>query len=454
MNRFDELYQSKKRAVLEEFKSNLAIQNGTFALDKKSSNLFRTRSGEKSKKLDVKQFNQVISIDSENLIAEVEGMITYEDLVKETLKIGCLPPVVPELKTITVGGALVGLGIESSSFRYGLVHETILEVEVLTGLGTVLSCTPENENQDLFFALPNSYGTLGYVLKAKMKLIRAKKIVSLRNIRFNNIDIYFQNLKGLCSKNRALKQDTYIDGVIFNEKEMYIIVGEWVDEAPYVSDYTYLDVYYKSIRNREINYLTAHDYIWRWDPDWFWCSKHFGMMNPVLRFLFGKFMLHSSSYWKISRFFSSHPVLKSLVRIFSKPSESVIQDILVPVHNASKFYDFFRRSIGITPIWICPFHFYHSHPKTPLFKLDPSILYMDFGFWDIVPSNQPNGFLNRLIEREAEALGGFKSLYSDSFYSEKEFWQIHSKKAFLKLKEKYDPKGAFKGLYEKCVRSK
>jgi FAD/FMN-containing dehydrogenase len=79
---------------------------------------------------------------------------------------------------------------------------------------------------------------------------------------------------------------------------------------------------------------------------------------------------------------------------------------------------------------------------------------MDFGFWDIVPSNQPNGFLNRLIEREAEALGGFKSLYSDSFYSEKEFWQIHSKKAFLKLKEKYDPKGAFKGLYEKCVRSK
>ena len=76
---------------------------------------------------------------------------------------------------------------------------------------------------------------------------------------------------------------------------------------------------------------------------------------------------------------------------------------------------------------------------------------MDFGFWDTVPSNLPNGYLNRLIEREAERLGAFKSLYSDSFYTEEEFWRVHSKAAFNQLKAQYDPNAAFKDLYKKCV---
>lgn len=275
MNRSDE-YERKKRAIAEEFKKNLSCSE-TFALDKKTSNLFRARKPGQSKKLDVKQFNRVLSVDPVNQIAVVEAMTTYEDLVAETLKYNCLPPVVPELKTITIGGALVGLGIEASSFRYGLVHETILEVEVLTGDGAIVTCTPNNEHKDLFFALPNSYGTLGYALKIKLKLIPAKKFVRLTNLRFNNIDRYFEKLKELCQQNYS-----YIDGVIFNAGEMYIILGEFVDEAPYTSNYTYMNVYFQSIRQRETNYLTAHDYIWRWDTDWFWCSKHFGMNYRIL----------------------------------------------------------------------------------------------------------------------------------------------------------------------------
>lgn len=446
----DEQYEIKKQALVEEFKKNLKDQS-SFSLDKKTSNLFRKRTSSPSKKLDVKQFNQVISIDSVNRIAEVEAMITYEAFVNETLQYNCLPSVVPELKTITVGGALVGLGIEASSFRYGLVHETILEIEVLTGDGTVVICRPDNEYRDLFYAFPNSYGTLGIALKIKMKLIPAKKYVKLTNLRFNDINIYFESLENLCSKFRKLKTDSYIDGVIFKNHEMYIILGEFVDEAPYVSDYTYMNVYYKSIQQKKINYLTAYDYIWRWDTDWFWCSKHMGMHNWILRLLFGKFMLRSAVYWKINHLMSSNPLLRSLSSFFETPSESVIQDTLIPIHNASKFFDFFHTTIGISPIWICPFHFYHSeHPYT-FFKIDPAPLYIDFGFWDIVPSAKPKGFLNRLIERKTEELCGYKSLYSESFYSEEEFWQIHSKSDFLDLKRKYDPKRAFKDLFEKCV---
>ncbi len=439
-------YERKKRALLEDFQKQRA-SSSTFSLDKKTSNLFRNRNTSSSKKLNVKQFNQVLSIDPLAKVAEVEAMITYEELVEATLKYNCLPPVVPELKTITIGGALVGLGIESSSFRYGLVHETILEIEVLTGEGRILTCRPDNEHRDLFYAFPNSYGTLGYALKIKLRLIPAKPFVRLTNTPFSDPTLFFQTLKDLCLKNPT---DAYIDGVIFSPTQMILIRGEFDDNAPFTNNYTYLKSYYRSLQKKETNYLTAHDYIWRWDADWFWCSKHFGMHNPLLRLLLGKFMLHSAVYWKIMRLASSNPLLKTLVKFFEKPSESVIQDILIPIENAPQFYQFFQRSIGITPIWICPS--YNKGQDYSLCPLAPETLYIDFGFWDIVPSSHPKGHLNRLIEQKTKELKGFKGLYSDSYYTEEEFWQIHPKHSFSQLKAKYDPQKAFKDLYDKCVQ--
>ena len=144
---------------------------------------------------------------------------------------------------------------------------------------------------------------------------------------------------------------------------MYIILGEFVDEAPIVQAITptWMSII-QSIRQKKTHYLTTHDYIWRWDTDWFWCSKHFGMNRRILRFLFGKFMLAFSVYWKINHLL--RPILfKTFSKLFEKPSESVIQDILIPISERTQSsYDFFHDSIGITPIWICPFHFYRRIP--------------------------------------------------------------------------------------------
>lgn len=441
-------YEKKRGEIVEEFRKNLN-GNGTFSLKKTTSNLFRSRLN-KSKKIDVKRLNKVLSIDPVHRVAEIEAMTTFEDIVNETLKYKLLPPVVPELKTITVGGALVGLGIESSSFRYGLVHETLLEIEVLTGDGRVLICRPDNEHSDLFLAFPNSYGTLGIALRVKMKLIPAMPYIRLTNERFKNVDAFFAKMHELCAKNRSQETDSYIDGVIFSPNEQYIIKGEFTDEAPYVSNYKYLNIYYQSIRQKEENYLTTLDYIWRWDPDWFWCSKHFGMQNPLLRFLFGKFMLHSKMYWKIKHLTFANPLFKAILKLFEKPNESVIQDILIPIQNASKFYDFINQLIAIKPVWICPYYVYKTQEYT-FCQFDPSQFYVDFGFWDMIPSTHPKGYFNSLIEEKAEELKGYKSLYSESYYTEEKFWQIHSKQAFSRLKNKYDPKKAFKDLYEKCV---
>ena len=95
-----------------------------------------------------------------------------------------MPLVVPQLKTITLGGAVTGLGIESTSLRNGLPHESVTEMEILTGDGRVLRATADNEHADLFHGFPNSYGTLGYALSLTIELEPVQPFVHLRHFPF------------------------------------------------------------------------------------------------------------------------------------------------------------------------------------------------------------------------------------------------------------------------------
>src|SRR5208283_2441474 len=125
-------YDQRRQRLIGELAA--ARANGvTVGLAKTTSNLFRHRIQQGTKRIDVRQFHHVLHVDAGSRVADVEGMTTYEELADETLKFGLLPTVVPQLKTITIGGAVSGIGIESSSFKYGLVHETSEEMEVLLG---------------------------------------------------------------------------------------------------------------------------------------------------------------------------------------------------------------------------------------------------------------------------------------------------------------------------------
>ena len=130
-------------------------------LAKGTSNLFRSRTPTAEPGLDVSAFTGVLSIDADSRTADVLGMTTYEDLVDATLPYGLVPLCVPQLRTITLGGAVTGLGIESASWRHGSPHESVLDMDVLTGDGRVITATPDNEHGDLFRGFPNSYGSLG-----------------------------------------------------------------------------------------------------------------------------------------------------------------------------------------------------------------------------------------------------------------------------------------------------
>ena len=71
-------------------------------------------------------------------VAHVEGLATMETVVAFLEPLGYRLPIVPELKHITVGGAISGVGIESGSFRHGWFHEALVSAEVLSPGGTRL----------------------------------------------------------------------------------------------------------------------------------------------------------------------------------------------------------------------------------------------------------------------------------------------------------------------------
>ncbi|HZR83023.1 MAG TPA: FAD-binding protein [Candidatus Binatia bacterium] len=82
--------------------------------------------------------------------APAEPGVTFAELVAAAMPYGLAPIVVPELPTITIGGAVSGCSLESTSFRWGGFHDTCLEYEVITARGDVLRCTPDNEHALVF----------------------------------------------------------------------------------------------------------------------------------------------------------------------------------------------------------------------------------------------------------------------------------------------------------------
>lgn len=439
-------HQEKVGRLIEQLRSGAGA--APIGLGKDTSNLFRDRKPTAKRRLDVRHFDEVLAVNAEEGWFEAEGMTPYVILVDTLLAHGLMPAVVPQLKSITLGGAAAGVGIEASSFRYGLVHETLQELEILLPDGRVVLATPDNEYRDLFYGFPNSYGTLGYALKLRALAVPVKPYVRVTHTRHDDTGKFFSAIEAACAGDAD-----FVDGVVFGPGDLVISEARFVEAAPWTSDYTYEKIYYRSLRERKTDYLATRDYLWRWDTDWFWCSKNLGAQNPLIRRLLGRERLNSVFYTRMMRFNSRWGLSGRLDSLLGRHRESVIQDVDIPLANAPAFLDFFQREIGILPIWICPLRPHRKDAHFTLFPMNPDTLYVNFGFWDVVRRRHAfeAGHHNRLIENKVAELGGIKSLYSDSYFDEESFWQIYDGAAYQVLKQKYDPAGKARNLYQKCV---
>ena len=438
-------------------------RTATVRLAKPTSNLFRARAKRDAPGLDTSGLTGVIAVDPRARTADVAGMCTYEDLVAATLPYGLSPLVVPQLKTITLGGAVTGLGIESASFRNGLPHESVLEMDILTGSGEVITASAD-QHQDLHRGFPNSYGTLGYSVRLKIQLEAVKPFVALRHLRFGSIsDLVTAMDRIIETGGHDGTPVDYLDGVVFSADEGYLCIGVQTGTPGPVSDYTGQQIYYRSIRHSadktaavKSDRLTIHDYLWRWDTDWFWCSRAFGAQNPRIRRFWPRRLRRSSFYWKLialdQRFNIADRIEKRSIRSAGRPArERVVQDVEVPIERCAEFVEWFLDSVPIEPIWLCPLRL-RDPDRWPLYPIRPGHTYVNIGFWSSVPAGATAGETNRLIETKVSELEGHKSLYSDAYYSADEFDDLYGGETYKTLKKTYDPDSRFLDLYAKAVQ--
>src|SRR5215475_1148537 len=307
-------------------------------LAKPTSNLFRFRApakpdgtgSERVRQLDVSAFSRVIHVDPATKTAVVGGMTTYEDLCEATLPYKLMPLVVPQLKTITLGGAVTGLGIESTSLRNGLPHESVIEMQILTGDGRVVTASSAGEHSELYYGFPNSYGTLGYALALTIELEPVKPYVHLRHFAFNDPKSCMDAIAQIAETNsyQGHKAD-FLDGTAFSTKELYL------------SDYTGQQIYYQSVKTSREDFLTIRDYLWRWDTDWFWCSRPFGVQNKAIRRLWPRKYRRSDVYRKLVAIDREY----GLTAVFNEKRgwpqrEMVVQDVEIPVGRGEEFLEF------------------------------------------------------------------------------------------------------------------
>nr|WP_297621923.1 FAD-binding oxidoreductase [Nocardioides sp.] len=423
-------------------------------LAKRTSNLFRGRAA-LGAGLDVSGLDGVIEVVGD--VAEVQGMCTYEHLVEVTLAHGRIPLVVPQLRTITLGGAVSGLGIEATSFRSGLPHESVLDMDVMTGSGEVVTTKPGDE---LFDAFPNSYGSLGYAIRLRIELEPVPPYVALRHVRFDDADALAGAVGRVVAEGAwAGERVDGLDGVAFTPDDLRLTLARWTDEPGPTSDYTGQQVFYRSLQHRSTDRLTMLDYLWRWDTDWFWCSRAFGAQHPLVRRLWPRRLRRSDVYWRLVALDRRFGIGDRLDRRAGRPQgERVVQDVEIPLDRLAEFLAWFDREVGMRPVWLCPLRLRRGAGEDdrpwPGYPLTAGTTYVNVGFWGVVNvgPDAPESPRNRAIEAKVSELGGHKSLYSEAFYEPDEFARLYGGEHLARVKARHDPDDRLATLYDKVVQ--
>jgi FAD/FMN-containing dehydrogenase len=412
------------------------------------SNLFRYQPRQApARQVSLGAFNHVIALDEKSQTLEVEGLATFETIVEHCLPRGFLPPVTPELRHITIGGATVGIGIESTCFRHGFVHDSLIEADVLLPGGDVITCRDDNEHADLFQALPNSYGTLGYILRARIALIPARPFVHLHIECFDAVQAYLDAMQQATTR----ADIDFVEGLFFEDGRFYLMTGYFADEAPQIDDILRQQIFYRLVQERRDIYLATADYIFRYDPEWFWNIPDSPMYSLFRRYAPRRF--RNSGFY--TRYAAWKDRLQKRIPLpgRGKPAtEPLIQDWEVPWHAGAELIEFCLRKVELDgrPWAAVPIR----TPRQPtLYPILPDELYFNLGSYCQVrrPEGREPYYYSRIMDRKCFDLGGIKMLYSSTFLEQPEFDARFNGAAYHTLKAKYDPQGNAPTLFEKVA---
>lgn len=135
----------------------------------------------------------------------VDAGAKWSEVLAATLPRGLTPPVLADYLELSVGGTLVVGGIGGTTSRYGMQSDNVLALDVVTGKGEKVTCSPDN-NAELFDAVRAGLGQIAVITRATLKLIPAPQHV-------RRYLLTYSDLRMLLTDERLLAADRRFDAV-------------------------------------------------------------------------------------------------------------------------------------------------------------------------------------------------------------------------------------------------
>ena len=383
-------------------------------------------------KIDVSDLTEILSIDPVARTCVAESGVTFVDLVAATLAHGLVPIVVPELKTITIGGAVSGCSIESMSFVHGGFHDTCLAYEVVTASGEVLDCAPDSL---VFQMIHGAFGTLGILTKLTFKLVPAKPYVRLVYEKHATLAGYLDSIRA----HTDTRDVDFMDGIIHSPSLYVLALGTFVETAPYTSNYEWMKIYWESTARRSVDYLGTADYFFRYDRGVTNVRPH----SFLGRLLFGRLMA-SSEWLRLG---------EKLHFLLPKDKPTITLDVFVPISKVPEFLAWYETVFGFFPLWCVPYRRVRDYEwlDASVYADNHDDLFLDLAIYGMKQHGDAN--YHRLMEEKLRELGGIKTLIAHNYYPEAEFWTIWNKPNYDAVKAITDPKNMFRDVYTKMCKA-
>lgn len=427
-----------------------------------------------------------------NATIRVEPMVNMGQISHFLVPKGKTLPVLPEMDDLTVGGLMMGVGIETSSHKYGLFNDAVIEAEVVLADGSVVKCS-HTQNRDLFDALPWSYGTLGFLVSLTVRLVPCKQFIRIEYHPFTNQKASQKALEEYSEgKGRDGKGlPDFVEALAYSKNSMVVMPAWMVDAKDVKSSQLnrisrwYKPWFYKHVESYLLKkptqvvteYIPLRDYYHRHTKSIFWELEQIIPVgnHPLFRLLLGWAVPPKVSFLKLTQ-------TKAVQKLYE--TQHVIQDMLVPLADMPEAIDVFEQHYKVYPLWICPYRAYdyseHDGKKEVIphrcFLRKPQAnaedeyfqrttrkgalkweMYVDIGAYGVPKDcldKKPFDIVkvSRTVERYVASARGFQMLYADSYMNEDEFRSMFAHDHYDAMKKKFDPNGAFPQVYEKVCK--
>lgn len=242
--------------------------------------------------VDTSPLTAICALDATRRIVLVEPNVRMDTLVAAMVPRGLVPPIVPELPSITVGGAFAGTAGESSSFKHGFFDACFNWCEVVLGNGDVVRASP-SENADLFEGCRGALGTLGVCTLFEMRLVPTNGWVLLRYLPVTGAE---EMMRVVQERIKDEEKEDFVEGIMYGRDRGLVITGTltegkqmdryrdlprksftrmW-DEWFYLHAEKVLDRTSISEKTNKIHseVVSVKDYVFRYDRGGFWTGKY------------------------------------------------------------------------------------------------------------------------------------------------------------------------------------